>query len=109
MKANLHAGEIGIAIEGRDYIFRPSFYALAQIGDEYDLVDIYNRMAYAGFNELANALNIITACFVNEDKTGLLDLIGYFKDVKGKLRYKIGVIPLEPKQVLGNLEAPNTS
>lgn len=107
MKANKHVGEIGIASGGRDYVFRPSFYALAQIGDEKELVDIYNRLAYSGFNEFVNALNILSACYTGEDKSDLFKLLGFFKDVKGRLRFVLGAVPVDDIYTLASILMQN--
>lgn len=106
IKANHLIGEIGVSLDGRYYIFRPSFYALAKIGSPKELVNIYNRIGYRSFPDLLNALNILRSCLTQE-VDDLSILIGEFKDSRGKLKYKQGAIPIEDVYILSEILMKN--
>lgn len=95
---NTTIGEMGIHTEGRDYLFRPSLYALTKIGDPKELVSIYSKISYFNWGSLPYALGVMTACYQGEGD--LFDLIGCYREGKKKsgkipLLYRPGVVPVE--------------
>ena len=91
MKANIHVGEVGVAYEGWDYIFRPSFYAMSKLGTPKEIVDYFYKLQDGGRRALDVAHHVLSCCY-NGDKD-LLPVIGYSRPVKGKLKFIQGAMP----------------
>ena len=65
--ANLLAGEVGINVNGREYLFRPSFYALSQIADTpQELQQAFNDIQTVNENGFSIALRVLQSCCVDD-------------------------------------------
>lgn len=95
--ANLPAGEFGVSFEGEEYTFRPSFYALAQIGGAQDLASALQRIQNRNKSGFACALHVLSVC-CDKDASRLL---GYYKDLRGELKYVAGRLPMSDIWTLG--------
>lgn len=97
MPANLLAGEIGIHAGGRDYLFRPSFRKIAELGDPRQIVDMYNDVQKPDSNGFRTALTIMHH-FSDCEPEEAFKLFGFYKECKSGLRYVRGLIP-EPNDI----------
>ena len=97
MPANLLAGEIGITAEGREYIFRPSFRKIAELESPKGLVKLFSDVHYPGLKGLAASLSVLHH-FIDAEPEEAQRLLGYYRDVKGRLRYVRGLI-VEPSDL----------
>lgn len=95
--ANIAAGELGVWLDGEEFIFRPSFRALSRMGEPKELGGLLNRVQQGNRSAFAAALAVLSACC---DKD-ISKLAGYYKDLKGRLRYVQGVLPWEDVYYLG--------
>lgn len=98
--ANHYAGELSIHWKGRDYLFRPSLAAMSELGEPEHILRLLNRVQAYGRDGFVAALSVLSACYVG-DSEDIDPLIGFFKDVRGRLRYVMGVMPLQNIHVLG--------
>lgn len=96
--ANIAAGELGVTVDGVEYIFRPSFRALASLGDADELAAMLNRVQRATKGGFAAALAALSACC---DDESVSDVIGFYRDIGGNLRYVQKRLPWEDVYVLG--------
>lgn len=99
-QANTYAGELSITWRGRDYLFRPSLAAMSELGEPEHILNLLNRVQAHGNNGFIAALSVLSACYVG-DREDIAPLVGFFKDVRGRLRYVMGVLPLQNVHVLG--------
>lgn len=97
--ANVYAGELSITWQGRDWLFRPTLAAMAELGEPEHIVHLLGRVQSPGADGFISALSVLRACYVGEDD--ISPLIGFFKDVRGRLRYVKGAMPLQNVHVLG--------
>lgn len=97
--ANTYAGEVGVTWGERDYLFRPSFAAIASLGDPKHLLSMLSRIQREGMDGYIAALAVLDACHVGDGD--LSRLIGYFKEVKSRLRYVLGSMPPSDVHILG--------
>ncbi|WP_417861842.1 DUF6246 family protein [Vreelandella venusta] len=98
--ANTYAGEIAVCWQGRDYLFRPTLAAMGELGEPEEIVRLLVRVQSPGIDGFVAALAVLQSCYVGEPED-IAKLIGYFKDVKGRLRYVMGSMPLQNVHVLG--------
>lgn len=103
--ANTYAGEIGVTWGEREFLFRPSFSAIASLGDPKHLIRFLGRIQRADMDGYVAALAMLNACHVGDGD--LSRLIGYFKDVKGRLRYVMGTMSPQEIHILGARLAAN--
>ena len=71
MPANTYAGEVSItdADEGREYIFRPSFFALGQLSsDPRSLLDMYADIQKGDEMAFLLAHDVLEACYAYTDR-----------------------------------------
>lgn len=95
--ANLSSGELGVWIDGEEFVFRPSFRALASLGDSSYLSGMLDRVQVPNQNGFAACLAVLSACCEKD----ISRLTGFYKDVRGKLRYVAGRLPWQDVYVLG--------
>ncbi|MBZ5486900.1 hypothetical protein HW452_05110 [Halomonas aquamarina] len=98
-QANVYAGELSITWQGRDWLFRPTLAAMAELGEPAEIVRLLGRIQAPGADGFVAALAVLRACHVGDDD--ISPLIGFFKDVRGRLRYVMGALPLQNIHVLG--------
>lgn len=98
--ANTYAGEIGVTMGGREYLFRPSLSAMATLGTPEEIVEFLVRIQSPGIDGFLSALSILSASYVG-DCDDLDRLMGYLKDVNGRLRYVAGAMPQNEIHILG--------
>lgn len=96
-QANPYAGEVGVSVGAEDYVFRPSFFAIAALGDPGELPGLYADSHVQTKKGFTVALAALYQC-CDRDPSGS---VGHFKDVKGALRYVAGAMPVRDVQVLG--------
>lgn len=100
MRVNTSIGEVGLAIEGRDYRLRPSFLSMSAIGESGDLVSIASWINSAKLKldfephkisvlDMSTAIFIIQCC-CDKEISELGCIIG--SDWTGKLFYKEGAV-----------------
>jgi hypothetical protein len=97
-QANPYAGEVGISAGAEDFVFRPSFFAMASLGTPQDLPRLYadsHKITDSGF---IAALSALHAC-ADKDVCGL---VGCFEDVDGAIEYCPGSVPVDNIQILGS-------
>jgi hypothetical protein len=86
MRVNTAIGEVGLTINGRDYLLRPSFVAMSQIGEGDSLVSIANWANQAKLRlqfephlvsvlDISTALLIIQSC-CDDEIVGLGHIVG---------------------------------
>lgn len=98
--ANTYAGEVAIAWQGRDYLFRPTLAAIGSLGTPRGIVDILRRAQKPTMDGYVAALAVLSACYVG-DPDDINRLIGHFREVKGQLRYVLGSVPAQNVHVIG--------
>lgn len=98
--ANTYAGEIAVCWKGRDYLFRPSLSAMGELGSPEEIVRLLLRVQSPGIDGFVAALAVLQSCYVGDSEEAA-KLIGFFKDVKGRLRYVMGAMPMQNVHVLG--------
>lgn len=103
--ANIYAGEVGVTWGGQEYLFRPSLEAIASLGDPEHILGLLQRVQYFTIDGFVAALAILSACHEGDGDTA--KLVGYLKDVRGRLRYVLGAIPAEEIHILGARLAVN--
>ena len=96
--ANVSAGEIGITMDGRHFVFRPSFYAMQKIGTDEELIESFDRIKRGGFGAILRAHTILEACCTSGDDID--SIIGYFRPVNDRIRYVQKSMPVEDLLVL---------
>lgn len=100
MRVNTSIGEVGLSIEGREFLLRPSFLAISQIGDDDSLLSIASSINNAklkletrpheiGVLDISTAIFIIQCCCDDEIEQ-LGHIIG--SDWTGKLYYNEGAV-----------------
>jgi hypothetical protein len=75
MRVNTSIGEIGVSANGRDFLFRPSLFAMQRLDDPIRaFVDIHNpdRSKNAENQRFISAVDVLTAC-TDDD---ISDLVG---------------------------------
>ena len=97
MAANLLAGEIGITAEGREYIFRPSFRKLAELGTPAQLVALFSASQTPNKTGFVSSLSILCH-FIDCSTEDAMRLLGYHRDIKGDLKYVRGILS-EPQDI----------
>lgn len=100
MRANVYAGELGVDWGEHEYVFRPSFRALANLGDKHRLLTLLNRVQQPTRHGFITALNVLDA-FYTGDRVQLDRLIGVHRPVRDRLRYVQGRMPFENVHALG--------
>lgn len=100
MSANVYAGELGVDWGEHEFVFRPSFRALANLGDKNRLLTLLNRVQQPSRHGFITALNVLDA-FHTGDRVKLDRLIGVHRPVRGRLRYVQGRMPFENVHALG--------
>lgn len=91
MSANILAGEVGIIAEGREYIFRPSFRKLASLSTPSGLVDLFAQVQRHDRSGFLASLSVLTH-FIDCSAEDAQKVLGFHKDIGGKLRYVRGLI-----------------
>lgn len=86
-------GEIGVIVDERQVILRPSLYAMSQLGSPTAIVETYASVMQETYSEdqLADALSVIHAC----SEKDLSEIFGYFTLGDNTLVYNEGRIPKE--------------
>jgi hypothetical protein len=97
-QANPYAGEVGVSVGAEDYVFRPSFFAMAALGTPNELPDLYADSHNPTKRGFIAALYALHECCDRDPS----DCVGYFDDVHGSLQYVAGAIPLLDVHVLGS-------
>ena len=97
-QANPYAGEVGVSVGAEDYVFRPSFFAIASLGDPKELPGLYADSHSTDKKGFLSALTALYACCDRDPSR----LVGFFKDVRGDMRYVAGAMPVSDVQVLGS-------
>lgn len=98
-KANPAAGEVGIDWGEHHLVFRPSFCAIASLGEPEELVSLLQRAQRGDKSGFMTAYRALCACYdgdVDIDK-----LTGVFREVRGRLRFVQGAMPYQDVHVLG--------
>lgn len=98
--ANTYAGEVAITWKGRDYVFRPTLAAMAELGEPREIVETLHRVQRPNVDGFMAALAVLAACYVG-DPDDLDRLIGCLREVRGRLRYVMGAVPAHDIHVLG--------
>lgn len=113
MKVNKSIGEVGIRAGERDYLLRPSFYALSQLGSPTEIVRKFRAITQTfeclngwrrfphGVDQLAAfplARDIIDACLVKGDAHALTGHVVWYEG-RG-MRHKPAAIPYNDLIVL---------
>ena len=77
--ANLLAGEVGIhTSDGHEYVFRPSFRALADIGD---IEKTWSDIQTGGYWAQSGAVSdVFRSCMVNYDDDAICRMFGYLNE-----------------------------
>ena len=96
--ANVAAGELGVVVSGREFVFRPSFRAMAELGSPDELVALLDRIQRTDAGGFAAALAVLATC-CDDDDVG--DVIGFYRPLKGRLRYVQKRLPWQDVYVLG--------
>lgn len=96
--ANVAAGELGVIVDGWEYVFRPSFRALSELGSAEELAALLDRIQRANASGFSAALAVLSVC-CDDDDVG--DVIGFYREVAGRLRYVQKRLPWEDVYVLG--------
>lgn len=90
-------GEVGVHVDGRVHVLRPSLYAMSQLGEPSEIVEVYaslmaDQVSPVGRREqFRNALAVVHAC--SEDD--LSDVFGYLNE-----RLKYVVKRADPRHIL---------
>lgn len=113
MKPIIQIGEAVIRFDGREYFFRPSFFAMATLGDKYQIVKIYksvfDTISYSRISGaqdiafsfsagvyankmLSDAVNVLSAC-CNCDLPE--EMTGHFNERARWKFYKDGMPPTD--------------
>jgi hypothetical protein len=77
-------GEIGVHTDGKDYILRPSLYAMSRLAEPSDLIGMYAELMSEAFTEeqkksqFALALTVIYVCAVDDEDVS--PAFGYYED-----------------------------
>ena len=84
----LSVGEFAIHLNGREFLFRPSFSALEKIGTPEEITDAFIKAQLANpekpsLYDIINAIIVMSACYVGNDD--IYELIGYTRDGKNSL------------------------
>lgn len=98
--ANIHIGEQAVHVWGRDFVFRPLFNRVAQLGTPKEILELFEQAQVADDDGFIAAWRILSA-FSDEEEID--NLIGYFffDERINKLRYVRGKMPVEDIHVLG--------
>lgn len=65
---NIAVGEMGLSYRGKDYLLRPSFYAINQIDDPEGIIEIYNELSKGEINPYSLRLSqMILQCCCDQD------------------------------------------
>lgn len=88
-------GECGMHWEGEEYIFSPSFFAMSQIGDKKEIVDLIKNYGASNFVwNMTDAAIILIACCTSHDAEQVTDLIGRpDMSQKGHMIWRLGKLP----------------
>ncbi len=95
-EAFTNIGEIGITVDGRDYLFRPSLFNIAKISSPerlpVDLQELQKRKTHS----LLIAVVTLKSCCIDRPKSDkyLSKLCGYWIEENGELIYKRGDMPI---------------
>jgi hypothetical protein len=100
MNANIHIGEQAVHVWGRDFVFRPLFYRVAQLGTPKEILDIFNQAQTVGDDGFIAAWRVM-AEFCDDENID--NLIGYFYycEKLNRLRYVRGKMPIEDIHIIG--------
>ncbi len=90
----LSVGEFSIHLNGREFLFRPSFSALDKIGSPENITDAFIKAQLANKDnpttyDIINAMIVLQSCYVGNDD--IYKLIGFTSDSKSglpKFHYK---------------------
>lgn len=98
MIVNTAVGEMGLHYRGKDYLLRPSFYAINQIDTPRGIVDIYNtlRGGAVSRNNL-NLSQLIMSCCCNDD---ISHLTGYLTESPSGKYLSIMTGKIDPADVI---------
>lgn len=96
--ANSHIGEIAIHTEGRDYVFRPFFSRLAEIGSPKEIFELFTQAQEVTNDGFIAAWRVLVALCDDDDTD---ELLGYFTYEEDGLTYHDGQVPKHDIHVLG--------
>ncbi len=94
---NPHIGELAIHLGGKDFIFRPLFCRVAQLGNPkeiFQMLEDVQKGDKCGFKVALHVLNT----FADEDP---FEAIGEYVEDNGELTYSAGACPIQDIHVLG--------
>lgn len=94
---NTHIGELAMHTGGKDFIFRPLFCRVAELGSPKEILELLEdvqRPNKEGFRAAIQILNV----FADEDP---FEAIGYFGGDNGKVIYTAGYCPMQDIHVIG--------
>lgn len=122
MRCNTRVGEMVISAmvngEGRDYLLRPSFYAMSQLGEPDQIERTYDKCKMAmrvitygksycltdtvSHDQLAHCINVIEACSINDDLPD--ELLGWFQlsAKQDRLLYRAGALDVKEIIIIAN-------
>ncbi|AQS50724.1 hypothetical protein PAEH1_02640 [Paenalcaligenes hominis] len=85
-------GEIGVSVDGRMYVLRPSLYAMTQIGEPDEIVRVYSSVMSEQPHafQFDDALAVLYAC-TPDDASG--DVFGGYEPTKNGLKITSGILP----------------
>lgn len=121
--ANTYAGEIGVMVGEREYLFRPSLRAIASLGNPREIISDYlmklQEQPLERFSDnpwirfeqekiwqsrlyglVQAAIRVMHACYVGNDDADWR-LTGYYDERRGKNRWVMGLMPPKNLHVIG--------
>lgn len=96
---NTHIGELAIHCEGRDYVFRPFFCRIAELGSPEEILQLFEQAQTVTDDGFIAAWRILNTLADDQD---LDELLGYFERDESGLRYVAGKVPAQDIHVLGS-------
>ena len=94
---NTHIGELAIHAGGKDFIFRPLFCRVAELGSAKEIFQLFEDIQSPNVFGFKAALHVLNT-FADEDPT---EAIGEYIDTEGKLTYSHGSCPIQDVHVIG--------
>lgn len=85
-------GEVGVSVDGRMYVLRPSLYAMTQIGEPDEIVRVYSSVMSEQPHpfQFDDALAVLYACSPDEVTD---HLFGGYEPTKNGLKLASGILP----------------
>lgn len=101
---NEHIGELAIHAGGRDFVFRPLFCRVAELGSPREILELVNESQVSGWDGFVAAYQILIT-LADDDHTDedLEWLLGRFFIEEGHgLQYEAGQVDFENIHILGS-------